>query len=158
MHRNSNIKKTVCLIGAHCGDNTCSLAGQVRHNCITPFPTTPAGQATETVNSPVASTSAGHITGHLSIIQWPSHLEAKLKNTYVSSSGSQFRQPCGSHRGHQSCRPRATDTCVSSSDHRTCRPVPSAGPTHVLRLCASCSAPGPCIHTWKHNSQAYLRI
>ena len=84
---------TACFTQACCGDNTCGLAGQVRHTCITPFATTPAGQATETCEFSGSHHTCRPLYGHLSIIQWPSHLQAKLKNTCVSSSG------------HQTCRP-----------------------------------------------------
>jgi hypothetical protein len=96
---------TACFIRAHCGDNTCSLAGQVRHTCITPFAITPAGQATDSCEFCGSHHTCRPRYGHLSIIRWPSHLQAKLKNTCVSSTISQFRQPCVSTSGHQTCRP-----------------------------------------------------
>ena len=85
---------TACFMCAHCGDNTCSPAGQVRHTCITPYATTPAGQATETCESSGNHHTCRPCYKHLSVIQWPSNLQAKLKNTCVSSGG------------HQTCRPR----------------------------------------------------
>ena len=95
---------TAHFIHAHCGDNSCTLAGQ-EHTCITPFATTSAGQTIESLELSGNHHACRPRYRRLSIIQWTSHLQAKQKNTCVSSSSCQFGQPRVSSSGHHTCRP-----------------------------------------------------